>query len=174
MIEIRALQPGDDRSRFRSGDPDIDRFFLRFAGQNQFRHHLGVTYAAVETGQILGFVTVSPAQVESGSLPDVLRRRLPGYPLPALRLSRLGVAETAKGRGLGSALVRFAFGLAHEMADRVGCTGVLVDAKPGAVAFYDKLGFRPCETTNGELGDRPMPTLMFLGLGAIPRGAPLP
>jgi hypothetical protein len=47
-MEIRALREGDDRSGFRSGDPDLDRFFLRFAGQNQFRHHVGVTHVAVE------------------------------------------------------------------------------------------------------------------------------
>jgi hypothetical protein len=59
-IQIRGLEPGDDRSRFSSGNPDLDRFFHRFAGQNQFRHHIGVTYVAVEGGDILGFVTIAP------------------------------------------------------------------------------------------------------------------
>ena len=172
MIEIRALQPGDDRSRFRSGDPDIDRFFLRFAGQNQFRHPLGVTDVALDDEETLGFVTVSAAQVESTGVPDTLHRRLPGYPLPALRLSSLGVADAAKGRGVGSALVRFAFVLAHETADRIGCAGLVVDAKPNAVTFYEKLGFHPRATMSGTLGDRPMPTPMFLGLGSIPRAGP--
>lgn len=172
MTELRALRPGDDRSRFRSGDPDIDRFFLRFAGQNQFRHHIGVTYVAMDGNEVLGFVTVSAAHVESTSMPAGLRRRLPGYPLPVLRLARLGVAEVAKGRGTGSALVRFVLELAHETADRIGCVGVVVDAKRGAVAFYEKLGFRPLEWLSGELGDRPMPTPMFLALGSVPRTPP--
>lgn len=51
-IEVRALRPEDDRTRFRSGDPDLARFFLRFAGQNRFRRHLSVTYIAVEGGTI--------------------------------------------------------------------------------------------------------------------------
>ena len=38
----------DDRTRFRSGDADLDRFFQAYAGQNQFRHHIGTTYVAVE------------------------------------------------------------------------------------------------------------------------------
>jgi predicted N-acetyltransferase YhbS len=33
VIELRALRESDDRSQFRSGDPDLDRFFQRFAGQ---------------------------------------------------------------------------------------------------------------------------------------------
>jgi len=46
-IEIRSLAPADERERFRSGNEDLDRFFYRFAGQNQFRHHVsgnGVTH----------------------------------------------------------------------------------------------------------------------------------
>ena len=45
MIEVRLLRQEDDRSRFRSGQPDLDRFFARYAGQNQFRHHIGSTYS---------------------------------------------------------------------------------------------------------------------------------
>jgi hypothetical protein len=48
VIEIRALREGDDRSQFQSGDTDLDRFFQKFAGQNQFRHYIGVTVDVVE------------------------------------------------------------------------------------------------------------------------------
>ncbi len=63
-MEIRALAEGDDRSQFHSGDPDLDRFFHQFAGQNQFRHYVGVSYVAVEGRSILGFATVAPGHVE--------------------------------------------------------------------------------------------------------------
>ena len=59
-MEIRRLRPDDDRSRFRSGEHDLDRFFRAYAGQNQFRHHFGVTYVAVDDGDVLGFLTVAP------------------------------------------------------------------------------------------------------------------
>src|SRR5258706_1486284 len=58
-MEIRALRPSDDRSAFQSGDEALDRFFRRYAGQNQFRHYLGVTYVAIARDRILGFVTVA-------------------------------------------------------------------------------------------------------------------
>ena len=45
-MEIRALREDDQRSEFCSGNDSLDRFFREFAGQNQFRHHLGVTYVA--------------------------------------------------------------------------------------------------------------------------------
>jgi hypothetical protein len=90
-MEIRGLREDDDRSRFRSGDVDLDRFFHRFAGQNQFRHHVGVTYVAIDGGSILGFVTIAPGQIEIDALPPTSRKALPRYPLPVLRLARLAV-----------------------------------------------------------------------------------
>lgn len=166
---IRALAPHDDRSQFRSGSIDLDRFLQRFAGQNQFRHHIGVTYVAVDGGMILGFATVVAASLETSALPAVQRRKLPAYPLPVLRLARLAVDDRAQGLGVGQGLLRFCFSLAHDMARRLGCVGVVVDAKADAVAFYTKYGFFPLEVESGQLRDRPEPTPMFLELGSIPR-----
>ena len=168
-VTIRRLEPGDDRDRFCSGHPDLDRFFHRFAGQNQFRHHVGVTYIAVEDDAILGFVTVSPSEIEIDALPADRRRRLPRYPLPTLRLARLAVAQSAQGRGIGQALLRFALTLARRMADEIGCVGVVVDAKPEAQTFYLRYGFESISAIEGVLLDRPEPTPMFLPLSAIPR-----
>ena len=166
-MEIRALREGDDRSGFRSGDPDLDRFFLRFAGQNQFRHHVGVTHVAVEDEEILGFATVSPSHLEIDRLPAAARRGLPSYPVPVLRLARLAVDESARGTGLGSQLLRFVLGLALSMAGEYGCGGVLVDAKPDATAFYAKYGFVELEALEGQSEARPQPTSMFLSMRAI-------
>jgi hypothetical protein len=43
----------------------------------------------------------------------------------------------------------------------------VVDAKPDAVAFYEKLGFVQLEVAAGQLGDRPEPLPMFLEVGAV-------
>ena len=48
QLAANANQAIYDRTSFRSGDADLDRFFHQFARQHQFRHHLGVTYVAVE------------------------------------------------------------------------------------------------------------------------------
>lgn len=168
-LVVRPLGPSDDRSAFRSGNIDLDRFFQRYAGQNQFRHHIGTTWVAVRDGRILGFATVSAAHLEVGELPVALHRKLPAYPLPVLRLARLAVAEEAKGQGVGRVLLRAVFTLAWRMAEEFGCVGVVVDAKAEAVGFYQSLGFSALAHSKGGLGDRPEPTAMFLELGAIPR-----
>ncbi len=171
-MEIRRLRPDDERSRFRSGDPDLDRFFRAYAGQNQFRHHVGVTYVAVDEDAVLGFLTVAPGGIEIDDLPSSVRKGLPRYPLPVLRLARLAVDSTARGRGLGEQLLRYALGLAVAMADDYGCAGVAVDAKPGAEPFYSKYGFRPIELVEGLSESRPRPTAMFLPTSEIRAAKP--
>jgi hypothetical protein len=66
------------------------------------------------------------------------------------------------------ALLRAIFVIAHRMASDVGCIGVLVDAKPQAVPFYERYGFVALDTVQGALGDRPQPVAMFLALKDIP------
>ena len=166
-MEIRALRESDDRSRFRSGDAALDAFFQKFAGQNQFRHHIGVTYVAVEADRILGFATVAPGEIEIEDLPAVRRKKLPRYPLPILRLGRLAVDDSAQGMGLGGELLRFVCGLAVRLEQEVGCVGVVVDAKPDAVAFYARYGFFALEVLEGASDARPVQTAMFLSTHEI-------
>jgi GNAT superfamily N-acetyltransferase len=161
-MEIRALRPGDDRSAFQSGDEALDRFFRRYAGQNQFRHYLGVTYIAVEGDRILGFATVAPRHVEADDLPERVRKKLPRYPVPMLGLARLAVDSSARSAGIGRELLRFVLKLASRMADEAGCAGVIVDAKPGAVDFYATYGFVPFEPLEGQSDARPQPQAMYL------------
>jgi GNAT superfamily N-acetyltransferase len=170
-VEIRLLQASDDRSAFRSGDSDLDRFFQRYAGQNQFRHHLGSTYVAVDQERILGYATVAPGQLEIDDLPAALRKKLPAYPLPILRLARLAVDEAVRGQGLGKEILRFVLQLAVRLASDYGCTGVLVDAKAEAIAFYGKLGFVALEVVEGQSDARPALTPMLLSVREIQAAA---
>ena len=166
-MEIRALRPSDDRSAFDSGDEALDRFLRRYAGQNQFRHHLGVTYVAVDGDRVLGFATVAPRHVDIADLPERLRRKLPRYPVPVLGLARLAVDRSVQSMGLGAQLLRYVLALASKMADEVGCAGVVVDAKPAAVDFYARYGFTPLALLEGQSGARPRPTAMWLPIQAI-------
>ncbi len=166
-VEIRPLARDDDRSGFSCGQPDLDRFFQHYAGQNQFKLHLAVTYVAILEGRIVGFATVSAAALERANVPNGrLRKRLPDYPLPVLRLARLGVDLRAQGHGIGKALLRHVLRLAMEQRDRAGYVGVVTDAKIEAVRFYEALGFVPLDgVREGLLVGEPLP--MFLAMGTI-------
>jgi len=166
-LEIRPLRPDDDRTAFSCGQPDLDRFFHHYAGQNQFKLHLAVTYVASVKEGLVGFATVTVGSLERRTLPSArLRRRLPGYPLPVLRLARLGVDHRAQGLGVGRALLRHVLSLALEQRDSLGCVGVVTDAKPEAVAFYARYGFEPLDgVREGMLHGGATP--LFLSLGAV-------
>lgn len=166
-VEIRPLARDDERSGFSCGQADLDRFFEYYAGQNQFKLHLAVTYVAVVQGRIVGFATVAASSIERASVPSArLRKRLPSYPLPVLRLARLGVDTRVQGLGVGKALLRHVLGLALDQRDRLGCVGVVTDAKPDAVTFYETLGFQGLEgVREGLLVSEPVP--MFLGIETI-------
>ena len=170
-MEIRALRPSDDRSLFQSGDEALDRFFHRYAGQNQFRHYLGVTYVAVEDDRILGFATVAPRHIDADYLPQRMRRKLPRYPIPMLGLARLAVDRSAQSTGIGGQLLRCVLELASKMAEEAGCAGVMVDAKPGAADFYAKYGFAPFKPLEGQSDARPQPTAMYLMMQDIKTAA---
>ena len=161
-IDIRILKREDDRSDFSCGEIELDYFFQKFAGQNQFKHYIGTTYVAVEGQTILGFVSVSVATLTND---EIALQKLPNYPLPVLKIARLGVDKRYQNLGIGQKLLKAMFRLALEQKERFGCVGIVVDAKKEAVAFYEKLGFTVLQTTNQKhYHDL---TGMFLPIGTI-------
>jgi GNAT superfamily N-acetyltransferase len=78
-----------------------------------------------------------------------------------LRLARLGVDTRAL--GLGKALLRHVLVLAAQQRDRIGCVGVVADAKPEAVSFYQGLGFVAVEgVREGCLHGEPRPMVLAI------------
>jgi GNAT superfamily N-acetyltransferase len=132
--QIRALKRNDNRKTFKSGQADLDTFFRLYAGQNQFRHHIGVTYIATDEDLIFGYITVAMGVLEAEH-PHEINAFSGPYPLPGLRLGRMAIDNRYQGHGVGRQLLRYALRLALEQKDRVGCVAVVVDAKPEAVGF---------------------------------------
>jgi GNAT superfamily N-acetyltransferase len=149
-VRLRKLQPDDDRSAFGCGDADYDDYLHKYAGQNQFRHRVGVTIVAVEDERIVGYATVSPGHVEADELTDSDRARLPRYPLPVIRLGRLAVDARMQGLGLGTRLIYEVLDLAERMRDELGCVAVVADVLRSRIAFYEEIGFRPLKVATGR------------------------
>ncbi len=170
-IEIRKLEKRDNRANFSSGNIEIDRFFIKYAGQNQFKHKIGVTYIAVEvkTQKIIAYATVSSSSLSINELDIPEYKKLPNYPLPILRIARLGVDKMYQDRGIGKMLLKKMLYLSLELEKLAGCLGVFVDAKDSAVDFYKKYGFEIVPVKKGELPTKPTPKLMYLSLKNIKR-----
>ena len=151
-----------DRTRFRSGEEALDRYFQKQSTQD-IRRRVANCFVAVQaaTGQVAACYTLSAGSIAFGDLPPEESKRSPRYPaLPAARVGRLAVDERFQRRGLGAAM----------LAD-AAVFALLVDAKNDrAVAFYQKYGFRalaghprtlflPLATARKALISSPSPTL---------------
>jgi len=169
MIEIRRIAPGDDTASFDSGHNSLDIYLKQYAKQNQFRHYIGTTYVAVSGNEILGYVSISAGSIYAEELSEAMRRRLPQYPLPILRLTRMAVDRRHRGRRIGRALLRFVFRQALLQNEHFGCFGLVVDAKEESVGFYEAFGFVPFEIVAGALDIRPFAQSMFLATRVIER-----
>jgi GNAT superfamily N-acetyltransferase len=158
---IRKLTKADDRSGFTCGVAELDLYFREKAWQHQ-RRHVSMTYVAADTDQVLGYVTVCPGTVIRTDS-EVHLRHMPPFALPILLVARLAVSVDARGGRNGAHLLRYAVGLAPDLAGMVGCVGVVVDAKANSASFYEKYGFEPIAT----MPFPPHPRL-FLPLSAVP------
>jgi ribosomal protein S18 acetylase RimI-like enzyme len=145
-LEIIPLVPGEGLGAFTCGDADLDDFLATDAYRLQ-EHHAVRTYLArrVETGaEVLGFVSLmtDAVKLQTRERKGLFLKSTDHPIVPALKIARLGVStDLQRGSGIGTALVRFAFLTGQEIAEGAGCRLLTLDAYPGAIDFYEKLGF---------------------------------
>ena len=148
MLEEQPLNPDlHDRAGFSCGISELDDYLRRFAVQDR-RKGVSTVHVLVDTGKpslILGFYTLSAAQVDSAELSDADRKKLPPYPIPCFRLGRPACRMDHRGRGLGKLLIGCAVERCLQARKQVAAFALIVDAKsPEAKAFYEHYGFTPC------------------------------
>lgn len=140
---IEPLGTRHDRAAFTCGNPRLDSYLQKQAGQD-LRKRAAVPFVITPDHKtIAGFYTLSQFAVDVGELPEDLGKRLPKYPMvPATLLGRLAVSEKFHGRGLGETLLMDALYRALQSSRQIASAAVVVDAKDdAAVAFYTKYGF---------------------------------
>ena len=160
MLEEHPLDPAiHDRASFSCGVPELDEYRLRRAAQHR-RKGVSAVYVLTESedpGTILGYYTLSAAQIESAELADAHKSKLPRYPVPCFRMGRLASLADRQGSGLGRVLVGLAVTRCLEARKQVAAYALIVDAKDAsAKAFYEHYGFTACV-------DSPMTLYLPLG-----------
>jgi ribosomal protein S18 acetylase RimI-like enzyme len=134
-----------DRAGFACGVPALDDYLRQRASQHQ-RDGIATTHVLIDGAQparILGYCSLSAAQLYLHELHEQDRRRLPAYPVPAVRMGRLAVASAGQGKGYGQALLGHAVNLALSVRQTMGVRVLIVDAKDArAATFYEAHGFR--------------------------------
>jgi len=120
----------------------------------------------VELGMLVGYTTISVGSMNIDSF-DIENLKFPQYPLPIMRVARLGVDKRFQSQGIGQKLLQKMIYLAIEIEELVGCVGLFVDAKEDAVSFYEKYNFVIAPVVHGELEVKPVQILMYLSMKTI-------
>ena len=148
MLEEQPLDPErHDRAGFHCGVPELDEYLRRLASQHR-RKGVSTVYVLVDTETpdlILGFYTLSAAQVDAAELTDADRKKLPRYPVPCFRMGRLACRADRRGQGLGKLLIGCAVERCLQARKQVAAFALIVEAMNAeAKAFYEHYGFTPC------------------------------
>jgi GNAT superfamily N-acetyltransferase len=143
-----------DRAAFSCGEPTLDRYLKEQASQHH-RDGIATTHVLLDdtrASHILGFYTLSAAQVSLTDLSETDRRRLPRHPVPAARLARLAVDSIEQGRGFGALLIAHAVERCLRLRDELGIRLLVVDAlNDSAERFYVAYGFTPISSDGNAL-----------------------
>ena len=134
-----------DRDGFTCGVDALDNYLRRHAGQHQ-RDGIATTHVLIDEdnpAQILGYCTLAAAQLHLQQMQEKDRKRLPSYPVPAIRVGRLAVSRAQQGRGHGQLLLGYVVELALSVRHLMGVRALVVDAKDErAASFYEAFGFQ--------------------------------
>ena len=145
MAEItppRPLAETDERALFDCGRDSINYWFRRHGWAN---HAAGVSRVNVicetATNRIIGYVSLSAAQIERSRLTRSDRRNKPD-PLPATLLGQLAVHRDFHGNGYARMLLLFALRTALRASQDVASWGIITHPLDDAVRkFYARHGF---------------------------------
>ena len=160
MLEEQPLDPArHDRAGFSCAVPKLDEYLHRFATQHRRKNisNVSVLVDRATPSLILGYYTLSAAQVDVADLSNADRKNLPRYPVPCFRMGGLACRADRRGQGLGRLLIGCAVERCLQARKQVAAFALIVDAKNTvAKAFYEHYGFTPCTDT---------PMTLYLPLG---------
>lgn len=163
VLVVEPLKPKrHDRDGFTCGESSLDAYLRQQAVQHH-RDGISTTHVLVDDAhpsRILGYYSLAAAQLLLTDLQEADRKRLPKYPVPAIRMGRLAVALSEQGNGYGDYLLAHAVARCLALRGQLGVRVLLVDAlHERAAGFYRAYGFRQ-STVNAHA--------LYLALGGNP------
>jgi len=120
--------------------------YLKLQATKETKRGLAKVYVAGnELDEVIGYYTLSSAELPRDSVPDKLLSKLPqsysGY--PAILIGRIAVTKNQVGKGVGGQLLVDAILRCVLHAESIGTSAILVDPiDGGAISFYEKFMFK--------------------------------
>lgn len=133
-----------DRAAFSCGIDRIDNF-LKSTAAKQADQDFTKTYVVVEppSNGILGYYALCMHAIDIRTLPELDRKRMPRHDkIPAVYLSMIAVDTNVQNRGLGKLLLADVLKRCADVADKIGCHFIVLDAiDENAARLYRRMGF---------------------------------
>jgi GNAT superfamily N-acetyltransferase len=138
-----------DSAKFICGNALLDRWLIRYAGQNERRDAARTFIAMTDDGTVYGYYTLVAGQLEHEEATLQAGRGLSRhFPIPVAILARLAVDSSQQGQGLGQALLNEALGRVCRASAQVAVRAVVVHAvDESAATFYERFGFHALSAT---------------------------
>ncbi|GAB5497763.1 MAG: GNAT family N-acetyltransferase [Pseudohongiellaceae bacterium] len=137
-----------DRDSFQCGKDELDNYIKAQAAKHM---KAGISRTLVLTAKpeepdsksrICAFFSITPGSISRDTLPAVLAKKLPRYPVPVFLIAQLAVHEDFQGRGLGKiTLIRSLEQLARIHAEMPAYAVVVDCVDNEAERFYSQYGF---------------------------------
>lgn len=144
MLRFEPLDRHHDRRGFDCGEQALDIYLVTTARQHAEKG-ISRTFVAVDEAsprRVVGYFTLTVAEIDRDLLPTGQRRGMPKGGLPVIKLARLAVDRDFQGQGMGGVLIVEALRRAMAAQVMTGSVAVLVEAESEhAAAFYAKYGF---------------------------------
>ena len=153
-ISILLLTEDYPIKPFDCEDEDLNDFLFNEAISYQ-KELLATTFVMENDKQTLGYYSLLNDSLQlkeemfasKSQFKKFLRELMP-YPkrhlktIPALKIGRLAIDKTFKGKGLGSVIMANIISRCIKMNEEQACRLITVDAYKQAVPFYQKMGFK--------------------------------
>jgi GNAT superfamily N-acetyltransferase len=143
LIGPEKLSSHHELDRFSCGIESLDHWLRRFARINQ-QSDLTTTYVVHRNHRVVGYYSLTAGGINREDAAARIAKGAPNQPIGVILLARLAVDESAKGVGLGRALLKDALLRSASAAEVIAVRAVLVHAlNEEARRFYLRFDFDP-------------------------------
>ncbi len=143
-VSITRTSPSQYKN-FSCTESALDEYIRRYA-VNHEKIDIVRTFVLLNENIVIGYYTLSAAQISINNLPQEYRKKMPKYPVPASRLCRLAVDHSQQGKGIGEHLLADAIKRVLQADSVMAIHSMIVDAKnEKSKKFYLKYEFLPLD-----------------------------
>ena len=139
-----------DLDQFDCGEPVLDEWLRRYAGQNRRRDTAATWVIADAQDVVVAYASISMTGIDRSDAPEIVAKGAPD-PVPALLLGRLAVDRGYAGLGIGTTLAAHVLATAVELNEKAACRAVVVTAlNSNARSWWQRLGFHAFDPSDPE------------------------